>query len=91
MNLKELYDIANVELDSFFTIEYPDLRLEQAEYNKEEKNWEIVVSYLVENTNKPSKALAPFMTEFPFKRIYKKLKINDNKEVIGLYIFDAHE
>ncbi len=85
MDLKEFYAIAKEQLEELSPLDHADFRLEQAEYNKKEKAWEIVVSYLVENTNKLSKSL------FPFERIYKKLKINDTKEVIGYYIYNDKE
>jgi hypothetical protein len=60
----------------------------QAEYNNKDKNWEIVVSYLVENVNKPIKSFAPLATEFKYHRIYKTVKINDAGEVIGFYMYN---
>ena len=91
MKLKELYAIAKQELEELSPLPNSDFRLEQAEYNKAEKVWEIVVSYLVENTNKPVKSFMPLTTEFPFYRIYKKVKINDKNEVIGFYIYNNKE
>jgi len=90
MTLKELLEIAKNELKDLSNLENPDFRLEQAEYKKTEKNWEIVVSYLVENTNKRTSGL--FVTsEFQFHRIYKKIKIGDDKKILGLYIFNNKE
>lgn len=91
MKLKELYAIAKKELGALSPLEKSDFRLEQAEYNKDEKVWEIVVSYLVENTNKPIHPFTPLASDFPFFRIYKKVKINDQNEVIGFYIFNGKE
>jgi hypothetical protein len=51
----------------------------------------VVVSFLVENVNKPVKSTwSPLVTttEYPFHRIYKKVKINENNEVIGFYMFN---
>lgn len=87
MKLKDLYAIAKKELGELSPLQNSDFRLEQAEYNKDEKVWEIVVSYLVENINKPTKSFIPLATDFPFHRIYKKVKINDQYEVIGFYIY----
>ena len=89
MNLKELYQIAKNELEVLSPFEKADFRLEQAEYNKDEKAWEIVVSYLVENTNKP--VLSPIgliSGSYPYHRIYKRFKIDDNKQMIGFYIYE---
>jgi hypothetical protein len=88
MNLKELYEIAKNELESLSTLENADFRLEQAEFNKDEEVWEVVVSYLVENTNKPFSALGALTSGFTFHRIYKKVKIDKNNQVIGFYIFE---
>ncbi len=91
MDLKELLDIAKNHLKGMTTIKYPDFRLEQAEYNKSERVWDIVVSYLVEKTNKRKNPLPVITTEFEFHRIYKRLKIDSNKNVVGFYIYNNKE
>ncbi len=91
MNLKELYSIAQKELAVLSHLENPDFRLEQAEYNEVDKTWDIVVSFLVENTNKPVKPFATLSVDFPFHRMYKKVKINEKKELVGVYIFNNKE
>lgn len=88
MNLKELYQIAKTELSELSSLENSDFRLEQAEYKKEEEIWEIVVSYLVENTNKPTSPLGALTAGFTYFRIYKKVKIDNEKNVIGFYIYE---
>jgi hypothetical protein len=88
MKLKELLEVAKLELKDLTKIPNPDFRLEQAIYKKNEKEWEIVVSYLVENTNKPINAFAALSVDFPYHRIYKKMIINDSNEVVGFLIFD---
>jgi hypothetical protein len=94
MKLNELYAIAKKELAGLSLLENSDFRLEQAEFNKDEKVWVIVVSYLVENVNKPIKSTwSPLVTnsEYPFHRIYKKVKINETNEVIGFYMFNPEQ
>lgn len=88
MNLKELYQIAKNELEVLSPFEKADFRLEQAEYNKEDKVWDIVVSYLVENINKPESPIGMLSTRYPYHRIYKQVKIDDDKKVIGFYIYE---
>jgi hypothetical protein len=88
MNLKELYKIAKDELEVLSPFEDSDFRLEQAEFNKEENVWEIVISYLVQNTNKPSSPIGVLSTSYPYLRMYKKVKIDDNKQVVGFYIYE---
>lgn len=89
MDLKEIYQVAKSQLESLANSKYPDFRLEQAEFNKNDKLWEIVVSYLVENSNKANSTFSILgIQDLPFERIYKKVKINENKEVIGFYIFE---
>lgn len=90
MSLKDLLNLAVEHLSPLTTVPKPDFRLEQAEYNKAEKVWDIVVSYLVENTNKRMHAIT-IVTEFQYYRIYKRIKIDDNKEIVGLYIYDKKE
>lgn len=88
MNLKELYQIAKNSFEELSPLQDADFRLEQAEYNKEDKVWEIVVSYLVENTYKPESPLGAFSSGLKYDRVYKQVKIDENKNVLGFYIFD---
>lgn len=87
MKLKDLLQIAKTELQDLSTLESPDFRLEQAEYQEEEKKWEIIVSFLVENKNKKMSAIAALTSEFQFVRLYKKVKISESGEVVGLYMY----
>jgi hypothetical protein len=91
MTLKELIDIAKTELKDLSTLDNPDFRLEQAIFNKDENEWEIVVSYLVENTNKRTNAFSAITSEFQFLRMYKKLIINSDKQITGFYIYNNKE
>ncbi len=88
MNLKELLDVAKSELKEMTTLENPDFRLEQAELNDDDNNWDVIVSYLVENTNPKDSPLYAITTAFKYHRIYKRLKIDQNKNVIGFYIYE---
>jgi hypothetical protein len=72
MTLKELLGIAKEHLADLSPLKDPDFRLEQAEYDKDDKTWDIVVSYLVENTNKRTNSIAAIVNEFQYHRIYKK-------------------
>lgn len=90
MELKELYTISQNKLSEIIKTENPDFRLEQAEYNKHEKVWEVVVSFLVKNQNQVNNPLST-LAQLPFDRIYKKIKINENKEIEGLYIFENQQ
>jgi len=86
MELKELYHIAKGELSQIIDTENPDFRLEEAVYDEASECWEIVVSFLLENTNKPNSPLGAFGNTLPFERVYKKLKINKQKEVEAILI-----
>jgi hypothetical protein len=88
ITLKELLEVAEAELRSLTAVSNPDFRLEQAEFNESNNEWDIVVSYLVENTNKRIKPLGLPISEFEYYRIYKKLKVDSAKEIVGLYIFN---
>lgn len=88
MKFKELLETAKSELKDLSTVENPDFRLEQAVYNKDTDTWEVVVSYLVENTNPhllPASSAAP---SFQYQRIYKQLEISKDKTVLGLFIYE---
>ncbi len=86
ISLKELLEIAVSELHILTTVSHPDFRLEQAEFIEAKNEWEIVVSFLVENTNKRNSPLLA-ISMLDFERIYKKLTIDMNKHVKGLYFF----
>ncbi len=88
MELRELLKIAKTQLRDLSPLKNPDFRLEQAEYLNRDKIWDIVVSYLVENTNKKASPLAAITAEFQYFRIYKRLKIDEEKNVIGFYIYE---
>jgi hypothetical protein len=91
MTLKELLDLAKQQLKDLSTLTNPDFRLEQAEFDEDDKTWEIIVSYLVENTNKRSNPLSALTSEYQYYRIYKKVIINEKKEIVGFYIYNNKE
>ncbi len=89
MTLSELHEVAKKELVGLTTVTNPDFRLEEAEYDKASHIWNVVVSYLVNNTNKRVNALGSLTSEFEYHRIYKKLRINDHRELVGLYMHNS--
>lgn len=90
MNFNEIYKIAKGQLIGICDVEKPDFRLEQAEYKKKDKLWEIVVSYLVDKNSEGKIPLSAAITGYnPYERVYKKVKINDDKEVLGFYIYQT--
>lgn len=91
IKISELLEIAKSELNGLSKVPNPDFRLEQVIYDEEKEEWDVVISYLVENTNKRTNPLGIPTSEFQFYRIYKKLRINSVKEVIGMYIFEGKE
>ena len=86
LSLKDVFEVAKKQFAELINIQESDFRLEQLEYKKSEKIWEVVVSYLVENKNRSFSATLSFST-LPFERVYKRLKIDENKEVVGIYMF----
>lgn len=88
LTLKDLLEIAKEELKDLSNVEHPDFRLEQAVCNNDQNHWEVVVSYLVENTNKRSVGLTGISSDFEYERMYQKLIINPDKQISGLYIFN---
>jgi hypothetical protein len=88
MNFKKLLEIVKNELKDLSSLENPDFRIEQAELNQELISWEIVVSYLVENTNPKSSPLAAITSEFKYLRIYKKIIIDRENNITGFYIYE---
>ena len=88
MKLKELYQISKKELEEIIENKNPDFRLEEAEFDKKDKIWNIVVSYLESKNNSKTGGLAQLSADYQYERIYKKLKIKEDKEVLGFYIYD---
>jgi hypothetical protein len=91
MNLKKLYQIAKKELEKLYDGEPMDFRLEQVEHIDNFGVWEVVVSYLVENKNRPEiNPISPFgnVGTLKYERVYKSLKINDKNEVTAFHMFD---
>jgi hypothetical protein len=91
MTLKQLLEIARGHLLPLTTVADADFRLEQAEFNKKDAVWEIIVSFLVENTNKKANPLTALASGFQFHRMYKKVKIKANGDFEGFYIYNNKE
>ena len=91
MTLKDLLQLAKNQLRELSSLENPDFRLEQAVFKEEENQWDIVVSYLVENTNKKVSPFSSITSEFQYLRIYKKMLIGPNSEVIGFFIYNRKD
>ncbi|MCP9757571.1 hypothetical protein EGI26_20610 [Lacihabitans sp. CCS-44] len=90
MNFKELYATSKESVESVLTSEPLDFRLEQATKSKDDETWEVVVSYLVNNLNKPaaSPLTAAFgTTNLPYERVFKLIKIR-NKDVSEFLIYE---
>jgi hypothetical protein len=87
VKFKELLQIAVEELKDLTTVENPDFRLEQAVFNETKKEWDIVVSYLVDNSNQRLNPIE--LPGLKNQRVFKKLKVNSKKEILGFYIYES--
>jgi len=88
MHLKVVLDIAKEQLKDMSSLDDPDFRLEQAVFDKDDETWDIVVSYLVEKTNKRAPVLAAITSEFQYHRMYKRLTIDKDNNIFGFFIFN---
>ncbi|MFB9293994.1 hypothetical protein [Persicitalea jodogahamensis] len=88
MNLKDLLHHATTQLRDLSPLDQPDFRLEQAVYRKDEKVWEIVISYLVENNNKISSPFSPLTQQPPYQRVFKKVIMDENGQVAEFLMYD---
>ncbi|WP_100628322.1 hypothetical protein [Algoriphagus formosus] len=86
LSLKEVFNAAKKQFAELINIQESDFRLEQLEYKKDEKTWDVVVSYLQENKNRGA-STGSILSFLPYERIYKRLKIDENKEVVGIFMF----
>lgn len=89
MELKDLHKVTKDQLSSLLPFDNAGFRLEQADYNKKTKNWEIVISYLVEKLNKPLKSNLSHPRETEYEKTYKIVKISESGEVLGFYIYNG--
>lgn len=92
LTYSELKKIAASEINNFTDLEQPDLRLEEVEYNKDSKFWEIVVSFLVKSKDPHVLSFIAFKNdlEYNLTRLYKKIKIDNNSNILGVYIYDRN-
>lgn len=89
MTLKELLHIATETLRELSPLEDPDFRLEEAVLNRRSGDWEVVVSFLVPNSNQQ---LSQENLPFKYTRRYKRVKIDaKTRTVHGFYMFEAQE
>jgi len=88
MKFNEIHGIVKEQIDVISGHENPDFRLEQSEYQAKEKIWELIISYLVENKSTNNSTMSLISGQHaPLERVYKRVKINDKKEVIGFFIY----
>lgn len=92
LTFSDLKNIAATEIGNFTDLEQPDLRLEEVEYNKDSKFWEIVVSFLVKSKDPHVLSFIAFKNELEYNltRLYKKIKIDNNSNILGVYIYDRN-
>jgi len=90
MDLKGFYQAAKKELEPLYGGYLNDFRLEQVEHDKKNQQWEVVVSYLVENKNKVENSAKGIsvITSLPYERIYQLLVMNSKKEVKELRMLE---
>lgn len=91
MKIPDLIKIIAEELKDLSSVGNPDFRLEQAEKDADGKTWEVVISYLVMNTNRklPSPGgLLGSVGGFEYVRLYKTVKVDETGNILGLYIYD---
>ena len=86
LSLKEVFEAAKKQFAELINIQESDFRLEELEYKKQDKSWNVIVSYLVENKNRSTFPPA-ILSALPFERVYKRLKIDENKGVVGIFMF----
>jgi len=89
-SFKQLLDLAQAELQQLTRLENPDFRLEEAVYFRKHELWEIIVSFLVDNTNPPIEGSGTPKLSLKYLRLYKKISINNNGEMVALR-FHSHK
>lgn len=87
--LKELLGIAISHLHTFTTVKKPDFRLEHASYKADQKVWNLVVSWLVEQYDEGVAALK--WNKGKYFRMWKRIHINEENMVVGMWFFEEEE
>lgn len=88
MTFKELLSIAKRDLEDLTEVEHPDFRLEQAVYNEDARQWELVVSFLVHNVHRRNNPLSGTPLGLDYTRIFKSVHINAEGEMEGFYMYN---
>lgn len=84
-DVKTAYKKALKELEQVPLENATDFRIEQFEYDPNEKGIvEIIVSFFISK----SSANQNIMTKFLSERVYKKIKFTEKGEVKGVYIYN---
>ena len=87
--LGKLHQISYDELKNIYPLEQADFRLEQFTFDSTEKEYHVVVSFLLENKNTDASPLAKLSSfNFKFERVYKELTIDEQGIVQGFYIYN---
>jgi len=89
---KEISDKVKSVLAELSEVPLNDFRLEQIELDDHSENWEVAVSYLTPNMNKPESntqaLLLNSLATLPFERVYKTVILDKNLEVKKLTLFE---
>ncbi len=84
MNFKELFGIASEAVKDSYDKEIYDIRLEQVE--KDGTDNLVVISFVIEDKMKEDSLIA---ITGKYERIYKQIRIDKDKNVVGLYMFKS--
>ena len=87
MELKNILKAAKMQISELLSLGETHYRVEQANYNRKTKNWEIVISFLIEKLSKPPESSSSDSEEKVYERTYKVVMINDDGEVMGFYMY----
>jgi len=88
LDLKRLYGFSQKHLSDMMGEKLNDFRLEQAE-NTSDGNWDVVVSFLMHNVNAPETNGSIFSgSHLPFERVFKRLLLDTDGELIKYLIYN---
>lgn len=89
LSLKKLYEVSLHQLKDVLPESSADFRLEEAEFDQQKKEWNLVVSYRVPLPVNAVDALSsPLLgIRSNFERLYKTVRVTEKGDFLGFKIF----
>ncbi|TNE36105.1 hypothetical protein EP342_00825 [bacterium] len=93
INFEKLLEAINKLVPVLTNVDKPHQRLEEINYNKETKCWEVVISYLQQE--EPNESVLSYLAyssgeKETIVRKFKRVTINEDWRVLGYSLYDSN-